>query len=253
MIIGEPVSLPTTGRDILLAVDISQSMQIDDMYVERRRVTRLEALKYVVSSFIDSRYGDRIGLILFGSQPHTYVPLTFDIDTVNTMLQEAPVGIAGGQTAIGDTIGLAVKRLMDRPTEQRILILMTDGSHNSGNMTPEEALRLADEAQVRIHTIGLGTESPSGNAGFNRFFNWRNRAGKMTLMDVETLQNISDTTGGRFFSANNTETLQEIYEEITKLEPQVQDPETLRPTKSLFHWPLLAAMGLFGTLWWLRT
>jgi len=248
-LIGEPVALPTTGRDILLAVDISQSMQIDDMFVEQRRVTRIDALKYVVEPFIESRYGDRIGLILFGSKPYTYVPLTFDIETVNLMLQDAPIGIAGGQTAIGDTIGLAVKLLIERPVDHRILVLMTDGSHNIGTLDPEQAIRLAKDANVRIHTIGLGTEEIGGDSTVTIFRRFRQRG---PMMDTKTLMSIAENTGGRFFTANDTETLKEIYEEISKLEPQVQEPESLRPYRSLFHWPLLCALLLFLGLWWTR-
>ena len=248
-LIGDPVALPTTGRDILLAVDISQSMHIDDMFIENRRVSRIDALKYVVNPFIESRYGDRIGLILFGSKPYTYVPLTFDIDTVNAMLQDAPVGIAGGQTAIGDTIGLAVKRLIERPIDHRLLVLMTDGSHNIGSLHPEEATRLAQDANVRIHTIGLGTETPSGNPTSNIFRRFGSRG---TMMDTEALKQIAESTGGRFFTASDTEQLEEIYDEISNLEPQVHDPEELRPYKSLFHWPLLGSLILFLGLWWTR-
>ncbi len=246
---GEPVPLPTVGRDMLLAVDISGSMTTDDMYVENDRVSRLEALKHVVEPFILSRIGDRLGLILFGSAAYVYVPLTFDVETVNELLQDAPTGIAGGQTAIGDTIGLGVKRLVERPIDHRILILMTDGSHNEGNLSPEEAVRLAIEANVRIHTIGIGSD-PTDFQSFRsrRMFRFRGPA-----MNTEALQEIADQTGGEFFKASDTESLSRIYSHIAAIEPIELDPETLRPVKSLFHWPLGASFALFLILWWVRS
>lgn len=245
---GDPVPLPTVGRDMLLAVDISGSMTTDDMYVEDIRVSRLTALKHVVEPFILSRIGDRLGLILFGSAAYVYVPLTFDLETVNELLQDAPTGIAGGQTAIGDTIGLGVKRLVERPIEHRILILMTDGSHNEGNLSPDEAVRLAKEANVRIHTIGIGSDPTDFRTfGTRRMFRFRGPA-----MNTEALQNISEETGGRFYKASDTESLSRIYAHIASIEPIELDPETLRPVKSLFHWPLAGSFALFLLLWWIR-
>ena len=244
---GEPVPLPTEGRDMFLAIDISQSMQQTDMYLNNREVTRLTALKHVVEPFIEAREGDRLGLIVFGTGAYVYVPLTADIKTVNKLLQETPVGIAGGQTAIGDTLGLAVKRLLERPIDHRILILMTDGSHNSGVLTPDEAIQLAVDANVRIHTIGLGSEARDTRSRQSfRYFQ------RQSFMDTENLQNIAEQTGGRFFRATDTNSLEQIYKQIMQLEPVPQDPETLRPIKSLVHWPLLAAALLFGFLWWGR-
>lgn len=244
---GELTPLPTLGRDMFLAVDISGSMNSDDMFIERDKVTRLDALKHVVEPFILSRHGDRIGLILFGTRAYVYVPLTFDVETVNDMLQEASGGIAGGQTAIGDTIGLAVKRLIERPIDHRILILMTDGSHNEGVLSPEEATRLAEDANVRIHTIGIGSDS-STQLGFGRqSFRFRGPP-----MNTKALEEISDKTGGLFFRANDTQGLERIYAHIAAIEPIDQDPEMLRPVKSLFHWPLIASLVLFAIAWWVR-
>lgn len=246
---GELTPLPTQGRDMFLAVDISGSMDTDDMFIERDKVTRLKALKHVVEPFILSRSGDRIGLILFGTRAYVYVPLTFDVETVNELLQEASGGLAGGQTAIGDTIGLAVKRLIERPIDHRILILMTDGSHNEGMLSPEEATRLAQEANVRIHTIGIGADSGSRfGFGSSRSFQFR----RGPPMNTEALEEISEKTGGLFFRANDTQGLERIYAHIASIEPIDQDPEMLRPIKSLFHWPLIVSMILFGLAWWVR-
>ena len=244
---GEPVPLPTSGRDIMLAVDISGSMNMSDMMINLNVVSRLEALKHVVQAFIEQRSGDRIGLIMFGTRAYVYVPLTFDIATVRQLLLEAPGGIAGSQTAIGDTIGLAVKRLIERPAEHRVLVLMTDGSHNEGMLSPEEASRLAVDSGVRVHTVGIGSDGFNTPGGMLTSLRARSNP-----MDEATLQMISDTTGGKYFRAKDTDALEQIYEEISKLEPVTQDPETLRPVKALFHWPLSIALAAFLFLWWIR-
>lgn len=246
---GDPIPLPTTGRDMFLAVDISGSMTTDDMIVDSDTVSRLEALKHVVEPFILSRIGDRIGLILFGSNAYVYVPLTFDVQTVNELLQDVPTGIAGGQTAIGDTIGLAVKRLVERPIDHRILILMTDGSHNEGLLSPEEAVRLAKEANVRIHTIGIGRDS-SDFRNFGSSRRWRFSGPRM---NTEALVEIAEETNGEFYRASDTESLSRIYAHIAAIEPIDLDPETLRPVKSLFHFPLSVSFALFMVLWWVRS
>lgn len=246
---GELTPLPTQGRDMFLAVDISGSMDTDDMFIERDKVTRLQALKHVVEPFILSRHGDRIGLILFGTRAYVYVPLTFDVATVNELLQESSGGLAGGQTAIGDTIGLAVKRLLERPVDHRILILMTDGSHNEGMLSPEEATRLAQNANVRIHTIGIGADSTSV---FDRGFFGSGRIRRGPPLNTKSLEEISDKTGGLFFRANDTQGLERIYAHIASIEPIDQDPEMLRPIKSLFHLPLIVSLLFFAVAWWAR-
>jgi len=155
--VGEPVNLPQDRRDLLLAVDISGSMREKDMAVRNRYVDRLSIVKSVVGEFVKERGGDRMGLILFGEQSYLQTPLTFDSTTVNQQLQEAQIGFAGNATAIGDTIGLAIKRLRDRPADSRVLILLTDGANSAGT-EPLQAADIAAEAKIRIHTIGVGAE-----------------------------------------------------------------------------------------------
>jgi Ca-activated chloride channel homolog len=233
---GEPVRLPTSGRDVMLAVDLSGSMSTEDMMLGNRLVNRLIVVQNVIGEFLERRQGDRIGLILFGTNAYLQAPLTFDLKTINQLLLEAPVGIAGGRTAIGDAIGLGVKRLRDRPTDHRVLILLTDGANNSGEVSPLKAAELARFASVRIYSIGLGGDAMRVPSVFGMFSS--GMVNPSADMDEESLQAMADLTGGRFFRARNTEELAEIYAIIDALEPIEQDPETYRPIAVLYHWPL---------------
>jgi Ca-activated chloride channel family protein len=237
--IGEPIELPTTGRDLMMAVDISGSMGTEDMILNGQSVTRLQVVKDVVGDFVSRRVGDRIGLILFGSQAYLQTPLTFDRNTVEALLKETPLGIAGGKTAIGDAIGLAVKRLFDRPADSRVLILLTDGQNNVGEVTPIQAAQIAAQQGVKIYTIGFGAdELVVPGLLFNRTIN------PSSELDAATLTQIADLTGGIYQRARNTQELEAIYEALDELEPIEQDQETYRPVKSLFYWPLGIALGL---------
>ena len=232
--IGAPVSMPTNGRDILLAVDISGSMEQEDMRINGREVNRLIAVKAVVGDFVVKREGDRLGLILFGEKAYLQTPLTFDRKTMQTLLNEAQIGFAGSNgTAIGDAVGLAVKRLQDRPENHRVVILLTDGSNNAGELDPMEAADLARRAKVKIYTVGIGAESQQS---------WGLFGSQVTNpsadLDESALQGIADATGGQFFRARDPEELAAIYRELNRLEPLEQTPETIRPVSTLFHWPL---------------
>jgi Ca-activated chloride channel family protein len=243
---GEPVSLPTTGRDLMLAVDISGSMGTEDLQLGGQLVNRLTVVKNVVGQFIAAREGDRVGLILFGTNAYLQAPLTFDLETVGRLLAEAPVGIAGGKTAIGDAIGLAVKRLRERPTGDRVLILLTDGANNVGEVAPVKAAELAAQDHIRIYTIGVGADEmrlPSLLGVFgSRVVN------PSAELDEGTLTEIAETTGGRYFRAQNTAKLMEIYDIIDAMEPIEQEAETFRPIAALYYWPMAAAWCLFMVL-----
>lgn len=244
--IGDPVELATSGRDLMVAVDISGSMKTEDLTLDNRSATRLEVVKAVLSDFIERRSGDRIGLILFGSNAYLQAPLTFDRDTVKRLLLETPIGIAGGKTAIGDAIGLAVKRLRERPESNRVLILLTDGANNVGEVDPRRAAELAAEAKVRIYTIGVGADSMrlGGLFGFGRLVN------PAADLDEASLKHIAQTSGGRYFRARDTASLVGIYDELDQLEPIEQDPELFRPIRQLFYWPLgLALLTSFYLAW----
>ena len=243
---GEPVTLPTTGRDLMLAVDISGSMGTEDMQLADRLVDRLTVVKQVVADFVAARQGDRVGLILFGTNAYLQAPLTFDLASVERLLNEAPVGIAGGKTAIGDAIGLAVKRLRAHPDGDRVLILLTDGANNVGEVAPTKAAELAAAEAIRIYTIGVGAEQMRMPGIFgvlgSRLIN------PSAELDEDTLTRIADATGGRYFRARNTAKLLEIYDIIDALEIIEQDPETYRPISALYFWPLALAWVLICAL-----
>lgn len=238
--VGEPVSLPVQGRDITLAIDISGSMAEEDMIINRQRVNRLDAVKVVAGEFIEKRQGDRIGLILFGENAYVQAPLTFDRKTVVTLLNESFIGLAGRYTAIGDAIGLALKKMIEDKQSERVLILLTDGENTAGAVTPLEAAKLAKTQGMKIYTIGIG-----GNRR-GLFFN----AG--SGIDEKTLTTIANDTGGKYFRASNTQELNEIYNIIDQLEPKGEDQQSFRPTTSLFYYPLLGFLALLMLSLWTR-
>ena len=242
--LGEPGDIEISGRDLMLAVDVSGSMKAMDMVFERRPQDRLSAVKRVAGDFIQRRRGDRIGLILFGTRAYLQAPLSLDRDTVNQLLQESAIGIAGEKTAIGDAVGLALKRLKDRPGREKLLILLTDGANTAGEMDPRRAADLAKLADLRIHTIGVGSGDSTGLQGI---FGGRLLGGRSDL-DEATLTAIAEATGGRYFRALDAGTLEKIYALIDELEPVAQTESRFRPVAELFHWPLGAAV-LLSLLW----
>ena len=236
--VGDPMQLPLSGRDLLLAVDVSGSMESQDYLWQGRPVDRLSLVKAVAGDFIERRTGDRIGLILFGSRAYLQTPLTYDRSTVKTMLEEAVIGLAGRETAIGDAIALAVKRLRDRSEKNRVLILLTDGTNTAGAISPLEAADLAARTGVRIYTIGIG----GGAVGVSTPFGILRR--QASDLDAETLQAIAQKTGGRYFQATDTEELAAIYRELDQLEPTQQERRTYRPVQALYPWPAGIALGI---------
>ncbi len=237
-LIGKTVHLPVSGRSLMLAVDLSGSMQTRDMQMNGHQISRLAAVKLVAGKFIKKRKGDRIGLILFGDEAYLQVPLTFDRKTVLTLLDEAQIGLAGKQTAIGDAIGLAIKRLRKEPARNRILILLTDGTNNAGNVEPLKAADLAAEEGVRIYTIGIG----SGEMVVQTLFGPRRVA--TSGLDEASLKAIASKTGGRYFRARDAAQLSKIYALLDRIEPVSKDEQTWRPVDELYFWPLAAAFLL---------
>mgnify|MGYP002620751475 CR=1 FL=1 len=241
--IGEPIELPTSGRDLMLAVDLSGSMDTNDFELSGRVVNRLEATQAIAGEFIQRRVGDRVGLILFGEQAYLQTPLTFDRETVRTLLYEAVIGLAGQATAIGDAIGLMVKRLGDASETEQVMILLTDGANTAGEVAPRKAAELAAEKGLKIYTIGIGAEELVVQSLFGR-----QRVNPSKDLDEALLTDIAETTGGRYFRARDSEELMRIYDLIDQLEPIEQESQTFRPMQALYPYPLGAAMAVAALL-----
>ena len=224
----------------MLAVDLSGSMTEQDMAYQGQYVDRLTMVKAVLSDFIEQRQGDRLGLILFGDTAFLQTPLTRDVKTVSQMLSEAQIGLVGRATAIGDALGLSVKRFASKDESNRIVVLLTDGQNTAGNLDPEEALLLAREEGIKVYTIGVGSDNPRGFSLFNM--------GGMSggSLDETLLKRIAEQTGGLYFRAKDVAGLQQIYQELDKLEPISADEQTFRPQSALFYFPLLIALTLIG-------
>ena len=237
--VGEPMPLPAEGRDLMLLTDLSGSMARDDFTLGGQPTDRLTVVKQVADEFIGRRDGDRVGLVLFGTRPYLQAPLTFDRATVRTLLDEAQVGMAGDETAIGDALGMAIKRLKDRPAQSRVVVLLTDGASNAGTLDPREAARLAAEEGIRVYTIGVGADAVAVPGLFGDHI-----VNPSADLDEDTLQAIADQTGGAYFRAKNVEGLANIYRQIDALEPANAEPLYLRPTKELFPWPLGVAFAI---------
>lgn len=241
--LGEAIELPTSGRDLMLAVDLSGSMDTRDFQIKGEMVNRLQATQVIGGEFIKQRVGDRIGLILFGEQAYLQTPLTFDRDTVRILLYEAAIGLAGKSTAIGDAIGLMVKRLADDEDIQQVMILLTDGANTAGEVSPIKAAELAAEKGLKIYTIGIGADEMIVRSLFGN-----QRVNPSADLDEATLSAIAEKTGGKYFRARDTEELLKIYDLIDELEPSEQEAELFRPMHALYIYPLGAAITLAGLL-----
>jgi Ca-activated chloride channel family protein len=239
--VGEPVALPMTGRDLLLSVDLSGSMEEQDFQLNGQWVDRLTATKAVATEFIERRVGDRVGLILFGREAYLQAPLTFDRATVATLLDESVIGLAGKETAIGDSIGLAIRTLDDAGIEQgrRVLILLTDGANTAGEVEPRKAAELAAQRNLVIYTVGIGADALTVRSLFGL-----RQINPSADLDEETLTAIAEMTGGRYFRARDTAEFAEIYTTLDMLEPAESDERGFRPVTELYHWPLGAALLL---------
>lgn len=230
-LVGDEVPLPAEGRDVMMAIDLSGSMDERDFAVNGRPTTRLGVVKDAADAFIAGREGDRVGLVLFSDRAYLQAPLTFDRGVVRDLLNQAQVGLTGQKTAIGDAIAVSIKRLKDRPEDGRVLVLLTDGANNEGVMDPIKAAKLAQELGIRIYTIGVGAQT---------------RRGFMPASDLDegTLRNIANLTGGTYFRATDVQGLAEIYRAIDQLEPVSGDPIHVRPEVALYFWPAGLALIL---------
>jgi len=235
---GPLVEPPHHARQMMLALDLSGSMDEVDMRLGTRMVNRLTAAKAVLADFLQRREGDHIGLLVFGERAYTLAPITRDLTSVREQLRDSVVGLPGRATAIGDAIGLAVKRLREQPEGERVLILLTDGDNNAGVLEPLKAAELAATANVRVHTIAFG-----GDERMN-FFGTRRGRPRQSI-DEAVLVEIAHRTGGVFFRARDTAELIGIYAELDRIEPIATEGVALRPRIERYPWPLLMAV-LFG-------
>lgn len=235
--------IKTDGYDLLLAVDVSASMQAVDLSTTTQTTTRLEATKDVIGKFITKRQGDRVGLIIFGESAYLLVPLTFDTLSVTKMLANTEAGMAGNATAIGDAIGLAVRTLRDRPEGSRVLVLLTDGEDNASSIAPAEAAKIAKQYGIKIYTIGIGKK---GAVPFSTNFGYQ----MMNVsIDEKLLKEISDITGGMYFSASDKKSLESIYSQINSLEKTKSEEAVFYIRYPLYRYPLtLSAVLLLISL-----
>jgi len=230
--VGEPIEKTDAARDVMLAIDISGSMDQRDFTTPAGdRLRRIDAVKLVVGDFIDRREGDRIGLIVFGTRAYLQVPFTQDLRTARMLLEGIEVGMAGPHTALGDAIGLAIKTFEVSRVEQRLLIVLTDGSDTGSLMTPINAAEIAARNGVTTFTVGVGDPESSGE----------------DRVDFRTLEQIAERAGGRFFSAADVEGLETIYARIDALVPQEINTVSFRPRQTLVHWPA-GAIVVLGVL-----
>lgn len=237
---GDAVTPPASGRDLMLAVDLSGSMTEPDMELGGAVVERLTAAKAVLADFLDRREGDRVGLLVFGQRAYAMTPLTRDLQTVREQLRDAVAGLAGRETAIGDAIALAVRRLRTQQEGQRVLILLTDGVNSAGVLTPQKAAELAKEERVRIHTIAFGSDGGMSLFGIPLPM----PASSPEDIDEATLRDVAAQTGGRFYRARDTNELAGIYAELDRLEPVEQPGKAVRPRVERYAWPLAAAWAV---------
>jgi Ca-activated chloride channel homolog len=232
--VGDPVTREISARDLILAIDISGSMdQRDFKAPDGATLTRLDGVKRVVRDFIARRKGDRVALILFGTRAYVQVPFTQDLQTAQALLDQTEVGMAGQQTAIGDTIGLAIKTFAASTAKEKLLVLLTDGNDTASRVPPVSAADIARQNEVIVYTIGVGDPAASGE---NR-------------VDLSVLQSVATTTGGHSFRAEDGVQLQAIYADIDRLAPAKLQALSWRPKLPLFQWPLGAAVVLAIVLW----
>lgn len=223
--VGEPITQIESARDLMLAVDLSGSMETTDFVdPDGNRIDRLSAVKLVLEDFVAKRETDRLGLVLFGNAAFLQVPFTLDHDVFLQLLGEAQIGMAGPQTMIGDAIGLAIKAFDASEADQRVLILLTDGNDTGSRVPPPKAADIAAQNDITIYTIGVGDPASAGEAP----------------LDEQSLRQIAETTGGQFFRANDLEELDEVYRQLDELEPLEFESYSYRPRFELYQWLVLA-------------
>jgi Ca-activated chloride channel homolog len=231
----------TEGINIILAVDLSESMAALDFKQKGQIVNRLEAIKGVINDFIATRQGDRIGVVVFGTHAYTQLPLTRDYNTIATIIERLQIGAAGKSTAIGDALGIALKRLEDIPSQSNIIILLTDGRSNSGELTPEIAAGIAAQKQVKIYSIGVGSRGKVPFLIKDPIFGERYIYQRVDI-DEQTLAQVADQTGGLYFRAENLEGLSKIYDTIGRMEKTEVDVKTYAEYNEFYAYLLAGAL-----------
>ena len=244
---GDPIEFQPKYRDLMLVVDLSGSMQKEDMNLDGEFTDRLTAVKKVLSDFVSKRKGDRLGVVLFGDHAYLQTPLTADRQAVIQQINQTVIGLVGQNTAMGDGIGLGTKTFVDSNAPQRVMVLLSDGGNTAGVLDPIEAAEIAKKYNATIYTVGVG----AGEMMVKEFFMTR-KVDTAADLDEKTLTQIAEVTGGQYFRARDTEQLENIYETINQLEPVSSDTQTWRPQSEWFRYPLSAALGLSVLLFFLR-
>lgn len=240
--------LPQNARNVVLALDTSGSMAEQDFAVPGQPRTRLDLVKDVVDDFIQKRTGDEISLVVFGSEAYTYTPLTYDLKTVRTLLDEVNIGMAGEMTAIGDALAMSIANVAKLPADSRIVILLSDGYANAGVVQVNEAIQMAKRTGVKVYTVGVA----SAPRQVRDFFGFQQIVNPGSDLDEQTLSQIASETGGQYFRATTAGELQAIYNLIDSLEKTEHDGQSFRPRKELFYVPLTLAMICLLIAWYKR-
>lgn len=235
--LASTAALPASGRDIVLVLDLSGSMEIEDFELDGAVVQRLTAVKKVAADFARARSGDRLGLVIFGADPYFAAPMTYDVEAVARAVEEATIGISGRSTALSDGLGLALKRLADSPSQSRVVILLSDGIDTSGTVAPVGAAKLAEQMGVKLHTIAMGVKAV-GEEGATR-----------DAVDAETLKTMAEATGGTAFRVRATADLEAVGAEIDRMEGDLHETAAVVIHRSYWVWPgALAALAVFAML-----
>lgn len=234
-------ALKVSGRDLAIALDLSGSMIRDDFYLDGAQITRLQAVQTIGADFVRRRAGDRVALIIFGSEAYYAAPFSFDTEAIARRIEEATIGISGRATNISDALGLALKRLENSPAAARVVILLSDGVNNAGATNPRGVAKLASDMGVRIHTIAFGPKDLESSA-----------PGERGVVDAATLQAVSDLSGGTSFRVRTTEDLAQVTRALDKLEATDSDGLAAEIYRELWVWPAAIAAVLCLFLAWRR-
>jgi len=238
-------TVEASGVDMILALDCSSSMEALDFKLDGKHASRIDIVKNVVAKFIDARPNDRIGLVGFAGAPYLVSPLTLDHDWLDQNLDRIQIGTVEDGTAVGSALAASVNRLRDQDSKSRIVVLLTDGQNNMGKILPETAAQAAKALGVKVYTIGAGVRGEAPVPVTDAFGNKRLAMARVDV-DEETLKAIAEETGGRFFRATDTESLEAIYGEIDRMEKTTRQLKKFEQRSELFAWAAVPALALFG-------